>query len=341
MTMKDLLTKAGFAVQGEGAHLQARGMFLGYPTWFKASGDLAGDFAFYTTADIPKKVIKALNKEIAQDPLLKGSLVLRPVGDTPIFPTAIEFKGGFPAHAIRAKLTLRTMPEEMFNAAANTLQNLFNSHPQIFPQLACPICNEPEGDTLMGGNYAIRLVHTHCFDNWHSEQEEAFENREFGGGYLGGLLLGALGGIVGALPALLALVFTDYFVWVLFALIPLGVTVGYNLSKAKRGTFVVVFTILYSIAVSLLTTMADVFFALRREFYDVTVGLVLDLYLDWGFFSAYLLRHTALALVAALVGVAIAWQSIKRTDKGDKETIATVMAEAAPVSTPPAQTTEV
>jgi len=103
----------------------------------------------------------------------------------------------------------------------------------------CPFCGLEETDShriVMG---AVVKVHDACAKNFYQELTERVEQEEKSNDNLvKSLGLAVVGAIAGAIPIFISIVFFQYMLALLYALIPLGSFYGYKFGKAARKSWV-------------------------------------------------------------------------------------------------------
>jgi len=132
---------------------------------------------------------------------------------------------------------------QSMNITTTLLQNAGAAVPTV-----CPLCARGGCDAfgLRGDCYVP--VHRACYEAQIHSTVSSVEQNTVEGTYLKGWIGAVLGGIVGAIPAVLCQVFLNYFVALAFALIPLGAYYGYRKLGGKMDRMVTVATVVVSLA---------------------------------------------------------------------------------------------
>jgi hypothetical protein len=125
------------------------------------------------------------------------------------------------------------------------------------------------------------------------------------------LLFALLGGIVGLIPALIALFTVNYYVGLLYALIPLGAVVGYKIGKAPKNAMMIVSVILITLFLSAGFVLAT--YAMSAEYLGFTFAEALQS--EPGFADAFE-RDISTSVIFGALGVWIAWRGISKTTRG-------------------------
>lgn len=332
-----ILSLTGLKCTGEEKNKRAAGLLMGYPAWALAPRKGRLNLVL-TTQAIDAKAVKQLRKKLRADEVLGKSVDLSTLEvfnqAQPNFLLNWLQPGGNDqapdGTAFVVTLTLKdpAEAERLFRRLLSLLEPALQEIEGGAPQTLCPFCGRDQGDTMVPYNSAMRQVHKACLNRVEQESQESFADRKENAGYLQGILGGLVGGIVGAIPPFVALHFFDYFVWVLFATIPVGISFGWNLLKGKRGKATIVFTILYTLVVALAVDVMDTWLIMRSMFNNVVFMDIIDMYLDPFWLREIFMRTTLLSLAGGAVGIFGAARFVFKTDKGEQKTIGRIIAQA-------------
>lgn len=176
----------------------------------------------------------------------------------------------------------------------------------------CPVCKRGgcEATALLGGGYVP--VHRVCVEQ-HGASAQARAAKALQGNYLTGFLGAILGGVVGAVPAVLCLNFMNYYVAILYALIPLAAYHGYRICKGRMNGGALAGAVLSSILNLFTVEFLGVFIQLGQIRGDIpTFGFAWRVFLDYvrggGFIASAVMDVVFLGL-----GLWITWKQIRRT----------------------------
>jgi len=304
MTQEGFLRLTGMRLVGEDKTLRAVGMLLGYPVEATAAKN-GKTLTLAFTAGEAKFKVKELRKKIRDDSALKGSVDVLASPDT----------AQTNVFLVTIKATDEGEAQNLYSLTLTRLEEALRDLPDFAPPAACAICLGAGSDTLATYTGSLNFVHRTCLQKWKYEEEQKFEQKENNPSTLRGLIGGVLGGVVGAFPAFFVLWFLDYFVFLLFALIPMGTVAGWRLFGGKVSGLTSVFVIVYSLLVAVFVDVLDSFLILR-DIFGPTVTLMdtIDAYLDMEIFLEIFMRSTLLALGSAIFGIFVSWRYITTTD---------------------------
>lgn len=190
----------------------------------------------------------------------------------------------------------------------------------------CPICKGGSCDALALLNGYVP-VHQACVQNQTQDTLAKAEENELGGNYFTGFIGAILGGIVGALPALLCLRFLNYYVGYLYALIPIAAYQGYRILKGKMNMGAFASTIvssLLSLVVMQFISIYMIGFQLGMVLSPAYVISILPDFLVSGDFI--------MSVIFLAVGLWVSWGQITRTTKHEVRNAAAVAATLQPYS---------
>lgn len=290
----------------------ALGTSKGYPfsARFQSQGGGSISIAFRIDASMTLKALKTMRKALP-----KGfGLALGALEETGITLSCL---------VKRAEDLSLALPQAMDVVTAG-LRELGSVPPQT-----CPICRKPGCDAtaMVRGHVA---VHAACMERF---GQQAMTNAQEGlkGNYFTGLIGALLGGLVGAVPAVLCLNFMDYYVGLLYALIPLGASYGYKLFKGKRNQMSFVCTLLSSVlnlaTVEFLTIYIQL--GMVRESLP-TLGFAMRTFLSY-VESGDIFASGVMNLVWLAVGIYLAWRTISHTATHEAQSARFVMDTLTPM----------
>ena len=332
MERTDVLKQLGFKKLGENDAERFVGTLFGYPTTVILPAIAQFKFVFTIAEEIPKNQLKELQKEFNDEPLLKNRVTLKTTDENVGKFNTLENNSINSGFVLFVELINPNTEQEVYDKFMEMLEQIISSEENIKPLDSCPYCQNGKGDMMVNVNNQLRFVHKTCLDDIQQSTIAGNEERSFNTGYIRGTLGAIAGAVIGGIPALLILYFANYFVWLLFALIPLAASIGWSLMKAKRGIVSIAIIIITTIIVSLAVDVTCNFLILREELSDILFSEVIRyFYMDSYIFGEYLMRDTLLSLVGAVIGIFISWSWVGKTDKGEEKILATVIDEAVPV----------
>ena len=336
MTKEGILHVIGFSKVGEGRNLRGYGLLFGFPVeaTVPKNGQLRLVFTLESLRarqtrrvrrlvakdeDLKRRVRVAALKEPQSGGSAEGKLLgffLGGVIGAAIAGSAASSKAMGPALQVTIRLNDEMQARRLYDMTVLRLKEAFREAEITAPRV-CPICKQHGGEALTKYSGRLDLVHQNCLEKWKLHKKTQLETRSHGVGHLKGLLGGLLGGVVGALPSLVALFLFEYFLWALFAFIPLGIYYGWRLfgGPLTKGTtaFIIFYTLLFAPVVVIVTTFLDILIHFPDA--GITIGDVVRDFLTPEFFVEFYLYNTLMSLLAAVVGIAIAWRQISKTDR--------------------------
>lgn len=315
MTKEQIIEIIGFKKVGEDHSLRGVGVVLGYPVdAVVINGGRTLSLAFTTAEAINKKTCKKLQTALWDNQTLQDTVEVGHQEDDGVLNTFLININLYKEHEL----------QELYGLTIQNLEKALADFPEIAPPTTCAICQEIGGDTLAYNNGALHFFHRTCFRREKEDMEQSFEEKVANPKLLAGLIGGFLGGVIGALPAFIALAFFHYFVWLLYALIPLGIFYGWKLAGGKLVKFTAVFTIVYTLITSAAVWLLSIALDHRHYWTEfgvyITIGEALD---DVFYFIIHhtdefvdiFLRDSLFALGSAVLGIWIAWRQITKTDE--------------------------
>ena len=331
MTQERIQKITGFRLVGEEESLRGVGILFGYPVeagFSKNEKELALAF----TADQVGFRIKDLRKRLQENPELKGKV------------DALEPPGGeMPMNVFLVTIDAADdgEMEHLYNLTIKGLEEALTELPAFAPPTTCKICGGIDSDTVAIVENSLNYAHKACLERQQQEVQQALEEKELNPKTIEGFLGGLIGGAVGAIPALIALVFINYFVGVLYALIPLGIFYGWKLLGGKLTTLTKIFTILYTFIVAFFVWILSLAIYVRNSlaYYDgieITIGESIDFILEtfalypedlWNYF----LMDILFAFGSAIIGIWMVWRFISRTDASELAQAQVALEDAVPL----------
>ncbi len=311
------MTNAGFIgyAQSKGYHCvgdsAALGAHRGYPfvAVFKAARQGSITVSMTVEGKVDGKLLKAIRADlpkgcVSQPARSQGTVVFtvqqKDADPTPLFEQVLE---AVSTHFREAGLT---------------------------PSDTCPVCHQTGCDGLAFLNAGYVPVHQACVQNEVQSVSLKAQKNQQSGNYFTGLLGALLGGLVGTIPNVIAAVWLERIVAILYALIPLGAYYGYKLFKGKMNRSALLFTILSSIfnlfMVEYITQYVWICLDAEELFDLAYYTRIFFLALGDGALTAGLLQG---ALFLAL-GLWFSWSQISHTGQQDVQSAATVQATVQP-----------
>lgn len=182
----------------------------------------------------------------------------------------------------------------------------------LLQPIECTVCHqereeEPTVMKLFNG-YHVRM-HETCADKLIVKvtNEVALENKRW---YLVpiSVLFAFLGGLVGLIPAMIALFGVGYYLGILFALVPLAAVFGYKLGKAPQNIVMIVSVVLVALVLS--GGFIYVTYAMIAGMDGLTLSQAMAADAE---FAAEFESNLTTGLIFGALGVFIAWRSISKT----------------------------
>jgi len=316
MTHEEIIQMTGLKHVGADKKLKGRGIVLGFPA--EAVPDKKNvNLYLFTESEVTKqqknKLAQKFETSVATFHTQESSFSDWKIGG--VLMVVVWFSKEEPEAAY----------EQLLQSLGPALEEV-----GIQPAANCPFCDKPDGDAVTKLEERLVLTHMDCLQHWQEEQSEKAEHNRYNQSSMRGIIGGLIGGVVGALPTLGALYFFDFFVGILFALIPLSIYYGWKLFGGRLSNLTTAFTIFYTIVVALIVEIVDSWLILREVFPELEITLLrtIDVYLDPYLFREMFMRSTVTALVFAAIGIWIAWKQIRKTDKSDVEYATTALDEA-------------
>jgi len=324
MTFEEMIALTGFRGVGDGKKASGRGMLFGFPTEVVTIGK---GLIFVCSVDtlVTAKQYKAIRRRLKQDERTKGKLTVTAT----IHKDASNTTGKF--FSIMFNFG-KEDPTQLYEQIMPLLEVILREE-GVYPAVNCPICELTGGDSLATYGGRTTIVHMRCLQKRKDEQLETLELKKYSGGHFRGIIGGLIGGVVGAIPALFALYFFEYYVGVLFAIIPVGIYYGWKLFGGIMSRFTTVFAILYTIVVAVLVDLMHIWLVIRAEFprWQITFAEMIELYFHPQA-GEYLRRSSLMALLFSAIGIFVAWRLITRTDKHELADLETAIEQAIPIS---------
>ncbi len=200
----------------------------------------------------------------------------------------------------------------------------------LTPSDTCPICHQPGCDGLAFLDGAYVPAHQNCVrSETYAVALQAQKNQEKGN-YFTGFLGALLGGLVGTIPNVIAAVWLERIMAILYALIPLCAYYGYKLFKGKMNKGALISSIVSSVInlfmVEYITQYVWLCLDIEELFDLPFYTQIFFLALGEGELTGNLLQG---ALFMAL-GLWFSWSKISHTGRQDVQSAATVQATLLP-----------
>jgi hypothetical protein len=330
MKSEELLDLTGLTKLGEGAYERRVGTLFGYPVEATVPKNEKHLTLTFTVAKHGFK-IKELKKILESNPELNDSVDIKT-------PSAEE--GRFNVFLVNIKTAEADIMKDRYTLVLHSLEEALKELPAFAPPTNCGMCSEGKCDTLVNYDGSLNVFHKACLDKHKEEMEQKFEDKASNPNLFGGFIGGLIGGIVGAIPTLIALVFFNYLIGLLFALIPLGTFYGWKLAGGKLIKLTAVFTIIYTIVVALLTWTLAIGIELRNllaEFGEhvtimESIQILFEVFAEEpDVFREYFMFDTLIAFAFAIIGIVIVWRQITKTDEEVLALTSAVVDEAIPL----------
>lgn len=133
----------------------------------------------------------------------------------------------------------------------DNLANVFN-HLGLKPLNHCPFCGKEDMDSHRIIKGVPVKLHDECAKSFYKNITEKIEEEEHSNAHIASSLFYALmGAIAGAIPTVISIVFFQYMLAILYALIPLGSFYGYKYGKAARKSWVPIYVSIISLIIVL------------------------------------------------------------------------------------------
>ena len=226
------------------------------------------------------------------------------------------FNGQFDPAAAFLSVTVSRLPEESAYALDRIFQaavGLLKEH-GLVPPRTCPVCGNGECDCVALLHNEYVPTHRDCVGRVVHETELQAEESLSKGSYLRGFVGAVIGGLVGALPSLLTILFLERMFVVLYALIPLAAYYGYKLLQGTMDKGAMVCTVISGILNLFSLNFLVFVFQVRKLYGALPLG-----FLFTAFFGnlGTILPDMILDFVFLALGIWICYGRISRTAKGD------------------------
>ncbi len=183
------------------------------------------------------------------------------------------------------------------------------------PAETCAVCREsrPDSTCLIGTNQPVHRV---CVQNMtHQVKEQAEDNRN-NGSFATGLIGAVLGMLVGLIPSILSILFLQYIVALLFALVPLASMWGYRKFRGVQNRAATAAVVLLSLLGVLVLEFTVVVLSLVRE-YSAPIGKAIQYTASYVFSAEGIgpfLRDSAVSFLFMFLGIFIAWKNLRQSN---------------------------
>ena len=175
-------------------------------------------------------------------------------------------------------------------------------------------------------------VHQSCVQNQTQATLAKAEENELTGNYFTGLIGALLGGVVGAIPNVLAAVFLERIFSLLYALIPIAAYYGYKLLKGKMNKAAFGCTLLSSV-LNLFTVQFLIIYISLSRLLGMILSPVASMELFWQLLAGGdLTADLVQSVVFLALGLWFSWGIVTRTTKHEVAGSAMVAATLQPYS---------
>lgn len=328
MTLQEFtseMTKRGCTTDGN----TFCGTFEGYPfavTYQRgtATGATAFNLRLLFNSKIPRSMYKNIKKE------MKGAAKVQPGAQNQNAYVYGAVLGGAVGAAIAGSTAGAATVPQMYSVIVTVARNgavgpAFDKLVQLVsaeakanllaPPEHCALCRQPSPDAYAYHGTAYQPVHTACVQQHHETAQVKLQQNQKNGNYPFGILGAILGAVVGAIPTILLLVFANYIVALLCALIPLCSYFGYKLFGGKMTKVAVLIVILCSL---LMIPVVD--YGVETFYFYQDTGILLPI----AFYIQVLMLSPADFIPAYLqmllfvgLGILIVWGVISRNTAGE------------------------
>ena len=331
MTQERIQEITSFRIVGAEDGLRGVGILFGYPVEAAFSKN-EKELTLAFTADQVGFKIKDLRKKLRENPELKGKVdaLVSPDGEWPMN-----------VFLIKIRVAEATEMEHLYHLTINLLEEALAEFPAFVAPSTCKICGGLDSDTVAIVENALNYVHKACLERHQQEVQQALEEKELSPKTIEGFLGGLIGGAVGAIPALIALVFFNYFIGVLYALIPLGIFYGWKLLGGKLTMLTKIFTIIYTLFMSIFVWILFLAIELRQiighyEGIEITLGESLSYIFEIisrypEFIWEHAMSDILFAFGSAIVGIWMVWRFISKTDASELAQVEAALEGAVPL----------
>ena len=131
-----------------------------------------------------------------------------------------------------------------FNEFINAVILAFKNN-DIRPATNCFVCNQSAIDSLCIDNDRFKFVHEGCVNQQINDNVEKLTNIKTS--YILGTVGAFMGMIIGVLPSVLTILWTETIYSILFMIIPVSIVYFYKLFKGKLGLYSLIVTIIMSL----------------------------------------------------------------------------------------------
>jgi disulfide bond formation protein DsbB len=191
-----------------------------------------------------------------------------------------------------------------------TLTSAFRQY-QLVQHETCTVCHqgsETEEAKLKNFNGYFVPIHDSCADQLLVVVNTEIKNEQKRWYLLPvSMLLAIIGGVIGLIPMLVVLFISDYYIGILYALIPLAALYGYRLGKAPKNILMIFSIVIVTLALSIGFVFA--FYQLIAIGMESTFEVMLA---DPAFAESFQ-SDLLTGVVFGIIGIIIAWRSISKT----------------------------
>lgn len=292
------MTASEFSAYAQGRNYHcvgsaAYGVHNGYPfsAAFRVGGTGSILLSFTVAGNVPNKLLRGLRKQLPR------GCVLQPTAQVGL--VTILCKG--------KDTPLTGQLEAALDAAVQSFRE-----GMLGVSDTCPVCNGTGCDALaLLGGYVP--VHEHCVRNQTQSAIAKAQHNEAAGNYLTGFIGALLGGLVGAIPNVLAAVLLERVFSLLYALIPIAAYQGYKLFNGKLNKAAFISTLVSSV-INLFSVEFLTLYVIASMAYEdlLTPGFAVELFVTF-LLNGNLTADLAQSALFLALGLWFSWSIITNT----------------------------
>ena len=214
----------------------------------------------------------------------------------------------------------------------------------IAPADTCALSGAADPDSLClvprGSLYSFQPVNAALIRQQSTQTREQAQENEVNGSYATGIVGAVLGMLVGLIPNLLTIVFTERIYGLLFALVPICAMFGYKLFKGKMGKASIAIVIVLSLLGVVLIPYLELVYYLVKDS-GFPLGQAFDiarLYMTEPEFLGALKGDLLQLLLFMVIGIAFAWRYM--SSQTNSSTVQSAEAQLSTLRPNPARRTE-
>ena len=187
---------------------------------------------------------------------------------------------------------------------------------KVQPSTTCAVCKNQDADAYAWYKNAYLPVHRACIEAHSEKVIDDYAERQESGSYGRGAVGAIIGAIVGMIPSLCLILFTEYIVAYLCALIPLASYKGYQLMRGKP-TRAATWIIIACSMVSAFLLEISVWYAMLVSVFRVFPSVWDTILFYMTYFDGETLASLLQTLLFVALGIAICFQRINKTAKSE------------------------